>query len=558
MGRGGSFYGGGKNYIEESKTLKVVSLVGIAPLGYIDSKGNIKGIGINLFNEISKLTGLDFEYELYASVSDSLASGFDIYINAEKKYAPDDMLLSQPYLESEAILYYNKFVDPKQLGNKKYASVAGGSLPERIKEEQTIYYNDRADAIEAVDSGEADYGFGNAYSLAFYIMQNAYKNIVTIPTGKEERAYCAGVPEGNDILLSIINKSIAAIDKNRIDTLVLDVASQVERKITIPMIIESYWKEVFSFLIVVLAMLGYIVFLTIHSKKRIATENERYKIVAQIADDYLFEYRVNKGRLYISEKLDDKLDDKTDVSDLKERIKGIFEELTKNYDDNVFKKNISIIELPFRGGGTGIFKAVFSFIKNTNGKIYSIVGKLVDITEEEKEKERLVTEAQLDGLTGLYNMAHAKKTIMEAMKKKTAGKLDALIIMDCDKFKDINDRYGHLEGNKVLKNIAKSLKTVFGKGDIIGRFGGDEFCVYMHDIPTADFARDECQRLVYSIQELNAGLKISISVGIAIFEEQTSYEKLFQKADKALYMAKKNTGSQIIIDGEYKKTIGII
>lgn len=67
----------------------------------------------------------------------------------------------------------------------------------------------------------------------------SYKNIITIPTGKEDRAYCMGIPEENKILLLIINKGIAIIDKSRMDTLILDVASQVERKITVPMIIDK-------------------------------------------------------------------------------------------------------------------------------------------------------------------------------------------------------------------------------------------------------------------------------------------------------------------------------
>ena len=109
------FTQGEKDFIDAANNLRVVSVDGIAPLSYIDSKGGIKGIGIDLFDEVSALTGLNFEFELYESTAAALASGFDIFTNMEKKYAPEGMLLSQPYLESETVLFYNKSLDPKQL-----------------------------------------------------------------------------------------------------------------------------------------------------------------------------------------------------------------------------------------------------------------------------------------------------------------------------------------------------------------------------------------------------------------------------------------------------------
>ncbi|HZJ84778.1 MAG TPA: diguanylate cyclase [Syntrophomonadaceae bacterium] len=534
-----------KDFINKASVLKVISIDGIAPLSYLDSKGNIVGIGISLFDEISEISRLNFEYKLYESVADALDSNFDIYTNAEKKYAPDNMLLSQPYLESEALFYYNKSIDPKQLAYKRYAAIKGGTLPEGIKEEQAIYFNDREEAINAVESGIADFGYGNAYSLAFYTLQNGYENIITIPTGKEDREYCVGVYQGNEILLSILNKSIAAIDSYRMDAIVLGVASHVERKITFSMIVNKYGQEMLGILFAMIAILAYAVYTTYRAKQRIEIENKRYAILTQISNEYLFEYQIKSDVLHVSEKFGSEIGTRNNQAQVIEMFKKTFGEF--NFDD--MEESMHTIKLPLSDGDLGIFRMIFSYLKNESGKVHSVIGKLVDITREEKEKEKLIIKSQLDGLTGLYNATTTKEAIIKSMKNKRIGDIDALIIIDCDKFKEVNDKYGHLKGNIVLENIAKALKATFRQTDIKGRIGGDEFLVYMHNIPSVDFVHNRCQQLIEKIRE-NSDIAIAISVGVAICQESSTYEDLFQKADDALYNAKKHSGSRIEVYAE--------
>lgn len=175
-----------QDYINSVTVLKAVSIDGIGPLSYIDSKDEVRGIGISLLDKISEMTGLAFEYKLYNTVAEATASDYDIYLNATHSYATDDIILSQPYLTSETILCINASVPTGQLENKIHAAIKGGTLPQGVKAENTVYYNHREDTLNAVEKGRADYTYGNAYSVAFYTLQNGYKNIVAIPKGKEK------------------------------------------------------------------------------------------------------------------------------------------------------------------------------------------------------------------------------------------------------------------------------------------------------------------------------------------------------------------------------------
>ncbi len=211
-----------------------------------------------------------------------------------------------------------------------------------------------------------------------------------------------------------------------------------------------------------------------------------------------------------------------------------------------------IIKLPLVNGGIGVFRIVCSNAYDEKNRPHSVIGKLINITDEMMEKEKLITKSQLDGLTGLYNIVTTEKLITQSIKNRKKDNRDALIIIDCDNFKNINDTLGHLKGNMVLKNISEGLRATFRQTDIIGRIGGDEFCVYMHNVSSAEFVYSKCRQLSDLVEELNKSFVIRLSMGIAILEEENTYEGLFKQADDAMYLAKRKGGAQIIV---YNKNV---
>ena len=155
-----------------------------------------------------------------------------------------------------------------------------------------------------------------------------------------------------------------------------------------------------------------------------------------------------------------------------------------------------------------------------------------------------------DGLTGLTNKSSFATQVQTAL---SAGE-GTLLIIDADNFKRVNDTYGHDEGDRVLKEMANVIRQTFRSTDVIGRFGGDEFVVYMVGCVDRDVAAERAARLVARMSQevlLGGGVDhMNISVGVApstlLNEGETKrYDALFKQADLALYESKGKGKNQV-------------
>jgi len=161
----------------------------------------------------------------------------------------------------------------------------------------------------------------------------------------------------------------------------------------------------------------------------------------------------------------------------------------------------------------------------------------------------LKEQAERDPLTKLLNKASTQQLVTEYLTEREDNALAALLLLDLDNFKAVNDNYGHLYGDTVLSQVGYGLKRLFRGNDIIGRMGGDEFLILMKDIPHTDLVQTRCRQLLDTLrpklEEVAPGLNVSCSIGAALIPAHgTSYTELFRRSDEALYLAKsegKNT-----------------
>lgn len=154
-----------------------------------------------------------------------------------------------------------------------------------------------------------------------------------------------------------------------------------------------------------------------------------------------------------------------------------------------------------------------------------------------------------DLLTGLLNKLTFETDTKEAMAKKKAGVYGTLFIFDFDNFKRVNDNYGHLAGDEALKAFAKILTSSFRAHDIIGRVGGDEFMVYMPDLPEANVNRADqlANEVLGDLKKVvlsEGATGFSCSIGIGTSKEPTDFASLYRVADIGLYKAKQNGKAQ--------------
>lgn len=163
------------------------------------------------------------------------------------------------------------------------------------------------------------------------------------------------------------------------------------------------------------------------------------------------------------------------------------------------------------------------------------------MTSRQKE---LVQAAQIDELTGVLNKKSTGVAIDLWLQEEHA-KAQAFLMLDVDKFKEINDQYGHAAGDAALRLVGQTLKSFFREGDVIGRIGGDEFVVLMKQVNSMRDAELKAEALCVMFQSLHPDgcpeeVHLSCSIGLAeVPEHGTSYMELYRKADQALYESKR-------------------
>lgn len=170
-----------------------------------------------------------------------------------------------------------------------------------------------------------------------------------------------------------------------------------------------------------------------------------------------------------------------------------------------------------------------------------VIGLLTiqNINEKKQQEWLLLRDSSIDQLTHVYNRRMAESLIRGCLAQIMPQEWSAFIILDIDNFKQINDQHGHHAGDQALMQLSDCLNHFFRHDDVVGRFGGDEFIIFLPNVTDKTCVTERINKLFLQIQENTADkLPLSCSAGIALFQGESTYELLFLKADRALYQAK--------------------
>lgn len=196
----------------------------------------------------------------------------------------------------------------------------------------------------------------------------------------------------------------------------------------------------------------------------------------------------------------------------------------------------------------GWCKAYFMIVDHSEDGAIHQVELAIELIDEAKRREKhLLYLSETDAMTKLRNRGSGEKTITDLLERGDEG---TLFLLDADKFKSINDNYGHDVGDKVIKAIADCLKLAFRNDDVIFRLGGDEFAAYAIGSTDVEHGHALANRLFALIDKIEipelGERKITISVGAALFRvsDNLTFSELYKRADSAAYESKKFAGNR--------------
>jgi len=199
-------------------------------------------------------------------------------------------------------------------------------------------------------------------------------------------------------------------------------------------------------------------------------------------------------------------------------------------------------EITFRKkNGDLIFVNVFTSNVVENNKIIDTIITFYDITTRKILENRLYLSSITDTLTEIYNRRFIDEELVSSKERADKyGEIFSVIILDIDNFKQINDKYGHLIGDEVLKFIAKYLKGSVRITDIIGRWGGDEFILIIKNVILKE-SLIIADNLIKNLKTLKVGgvsVDIKVSIGVSMYKIKEDIKDLIKRVDSALYKAK--------------------
>ncbi|WP_415900572.1 diguanylate cyclase domain-containing protein [Neptuniibacter sp. QD48_11] len=230
--------------------------------------------------------------------------------------------------------------------------------------------------------------------------------------------------------------------------------------------------------------------------------------------------------------------------------KSMFEELQKNnrWEGEIWNRR--------KSGEVYPQWQTIAMVRDEDGEPLEYIALFTDISKRKEKEDEIRFRANYDALTRLPNRSLFNERLTQALvQAKREGAILALLYLDLDGFKEINDTHGHLAGDKALQHISQRLTECIRESDCVARLGGDEFVIFLSGLEFKYDAEVVAKKIIDSVQQPFAyngvNLKMGVSIGISIYPDDHLPEKLFEHADSAMYEAKragKNTFRYFSID----------
>ena len=282
-------------------------------------------------------------------------------------------------------------------------------------------------------------------------------------------------------------------------------------------------------------------------------------VVESVSQDILFDYEIHTDTLHMSEEYAHRTNLPAQIPhfSVKSMKRGMvhekdtpaFERMLQELKESAKAPN-TILRFLHKDGWYHWYHLIGAVITNETGEPVRVVGKAVNINRQKQEMLDLIDKVQRDPFTKLYNKTMTEMLVKQYLSYESSSH-HALLVIDVDNFKEINDTFGHLCGDSVLIEVSNALKQKFEHANVVGRIGGDEFLVFLRGMKSKRQIQKEAEDICSFFQQVtipsNGGYQPSASIGVAVYpEDGVNYEDLFRRADKALYASKRQGKNNVV------------
>jgi len=562
-------------WLQENPTASFTGDPNWLPYEAFDSDGNYKGIVSEHLDLIAGMTGLEFKMspsETWTESTEKAKQGLvDVLSETDDSDLKSHLDFTVPYITNPIVIVMHSRenyvesitnIDDRKIGLIKDYGYAS-KIRRKYSNIQFFTVDDIQDGLFSVSAGKID-ALLCTLALCSYTIAELGLNNVRI-TGKTEfdTKLALGVQKNLPELLSILNKAIKRITAKQ-QQVILDrwIKDKYAEKID--------YTLVSQVVAVSILLLGIFAFwnrrLSREINLRIATESElkAAEEVLRLSHQRLLSHREHTPLAVIEWNTDYEVTDWNQAAEdmfgyTKEEMQGrnptekilpesAREAVYKVWEDllqtrrgtSSSNKNIT------KDGRTIECEWYNTPLVDQGGKVIGVASLVDDITERKMSEEMIWRQANYDVLTGLPNRNMFHDRLAQEMLKTDRDKRPlALLLIDLDQFKEVNDTLGHDTGDLLLQVVGRRIGNCIRQSDFVARLGGDEFAIILHELNDNNHIEDVAQIIIGKLEEVfhlgDEIIHISGSTGITLYPNDAGdIDTLLKNADQAMYAAKKN------------------
>ena len=544
------------------------------PYEAFDNSGQYIGIVSEHLKLIAELTGIRFMMspsKTWTESTEKAKSGLvDILSETDDSDLKSHLIFTNHYLSNPIVIAMhnreNYVENISKIEDRKIALIKDYGYASKIRRKYShidfVTVDDIQSGLIAVSTGEVDALLCTLALCSYTIADLGLNNVRIVGKTEFDTKLALGVQNNLDVLVSILNKAIDKITPGQ-QQVILDawikqkfaaktdytLAYEVAAAALFLLAIFAFWNR----------RLSQEVDLRVATEKELKSAEEVLRIshqrlllhreqtpLAVIEWNTNFEFVYwNKAAEKIfgftkEEVLGHHAAEKILAESARDTVSAIWEDLLANKGgERSTNENIT------KDGRTILCEWYNTPLVDQNGKVIGVASLVDDITERKQSEEMIWKQANFDTLTGLPNRNMFHDRLEQELIKSNRSSLPlALLLIDLDEFKEVNDTLGHDVGDQLLKEAAHRITTCVRESDTVARLGGDEFMIILSEIHEKNKVDDIAEKIIERLAEEyhlgNEVIHASGSIGITLYPSDASdIDSLIKNADQAMYAAKK-------------------